>query len=360
MRFFLILFCVFFSSLFPKENRPKQNPDAISPGESAPAPLPSKQTHVFLDGEVLYWKPNQAGMTYCLLEETTTFNFFFAQKNQARQQHADWGLGFRVGVGIDIETIPADITGYWTHFDHTMDSITQTDELIFGTQVFFGNGFTLGGGALEGIIGTPGGPARSRWQCQLDLAEIDFGYWICFNKWFSLHPYLGLEGGWIDQKQTIHYDQFLDTNSNLFFDATITQKNHFEGIGPAFGLDGTFHFGYGFGLMGKLASCFLYGCSRNPTDLHLDGDSSVFPFPDLSVHYKQQHLMPSIRSLVGFNWGKRLQNHFALFFNAAYEVQYFWETWRNQNSFIQNIAVSDAGYGDLMIHGFTGQVQVSF
>lgn len=358
MRFFLILFCVFFSPLFPQENREEKNLDSIFLGE--PPPSPPKETRFFLDGEFLYWKPDQTGMTYCLLEETNTFNFLFAPTNREQQQQADWGIGFRVGAGIDMDMVHADIAGYWTHFQHTMHSITRTDDFIFGTQIFFGNGFSLGGGGLERLVGTPGGPARSHWQFQLDLAEIDFGYWICFNKWFSLHPYLGVEGGWIDQKQIIHYDQFFDTTINTFFNAVITQKNHFEGVGPACGLDGTFHFGSGFGLIGKLAACFLYGSSHSPVDLHISGNSSFSSLPDLSVHYAQHRLMPSVRSQVGFNWEKRSQKRLSLFFSAAYEIQYFWETWRNQNSFIQNIAISDSGYGDLAIHGFTGQVQVSF
>lgn len=300
------------------------------------------------------------GMTYCLLEETSTFSFVLAPENEDRQQRGGWGLGFRVGAGLDIEPLCVDIAGYWTRFHHTMHSATQTDHFILGTQVFFGGDFALGGGALAGILGTPGGPAFSRWQIHLDLAEIDFGYWIRSSRWFSLRPYLGLEGGWINQKQIVQYNQFLATGSNVFFDATITQINNFKGVGPVLGLDGLFSVGCGFGLLGKLAACFLYGRSHNPASLHIDSGATPPPLFDTSILYEQHRLMPALRSQVGFNWEKRLAKYCSLFLNAAYEVQYFWETWRNQNSFIQSIALTDAGYGDLMLHGFTGQVRVSF
>jgi len=323
--------------------------------------LPSKQVSLFVDGEFLYWKPDQVGMTYCLLEETDTFAFILAPTNELRRQESNWGFGFRIGAGVDIEQVHADIAGYWTRFHHGMNSATRTNDLIFGTQVFFGDSISLGGGALVGIVGTPGGAAFSQWQLHLDLAELDFGYWITFSKWFSLHPYLGVEGGWIDQKQIIRYDHFFDTGAAVFFDAVITQKNRFQGVGPLLGFDGTFHMGYGLGLMGKLAGCFLYGSSQNPVFLEVTGT----PFfaassSNLSVSYKQHRLMPNLRAQVGLTWEGKPTERFTLGLNALYEVQCFWEAWRNQSSFIQNLAVSDASYANLMLQGFTGQVQVSF
>ncbi len=311
------------------------------------------QSWFFLDGEVLFWKPNQEAMTYGLVADAITDNIIFGNTNEAVQQESDWGLGFRVGAGYYFAKPSCDLAAYWTRFHHTMHSTTSTNSFILGTQLFFGSFLPIGGGALQA------GPARSNWQLHIDLIELDFGYLLCFDNRFSLHPYIGLEGGWINQKQTIQYDQFLDTGNGVFFDSTINQINNFKGIGPKIGIDGDFLFGHGFGVLGNLAASFLYGSSRNPVKFHIV-DPMTFPISDLAIKYKKNRLIPALQTQLGLNWGKECSKYFAFFISVSYEVQYFWHTWRNEGSAIQNIAVSDAGYSNLTLHGITGQLKLAF
>lgn len=319
-----------------------------------------EKNRFFLDGELLYWKPNQTGMSYCLISNELT-QAILGSTNQDRQQNTKWDLGFRVGAGVRIADVHCDLSAYWTHFHHTVDGATTTNEFILGTQLFLGSFLPIGGGGVAQISGgTPAGSATSQWKLHIDLIECDFGYLICFDERFSLHPYLGVEGGWINQKQTIVYNQFFDPNNLAFFDSTITQTNHFQGIGPKLGVDGDFILGCGFGVMGNLSAMLLYGSSHNPTDYHVVGDPLAFPFSDFSIQFQQHRLLPAAQAQIGLNWGKDCFEYFVLYLNAIYEVQYFWNTWRNQSSAIQSIAVPDAGYGNLMLQGFTGQVQLAF
>ncbi len=318
-------------------------------------------TRVFFDGELLYWKPDQTGMSYCLVSDMLTSSVL-GKKNQDRQQHTDWNAGFRIGSGVRVAKVHCDLSTYWTHFSHTMHGSTSTNNFILGTQLFLGSFVPIGGGGVAQIDpgGRGAGPAHSQWKLHVNLIECDFGYQICFDKRFSLHPYLGIKGGWIDQEQTVHYDQFFDSNNQIFFDSAITLKNNFKGIGPQLGMDGDFIFGHGFGLMGNLSAALLYGSSDNPVTFHVENNPLSFPFSDFSVNYQKDRLIPAVQSQIGLNWGKECFQHFIFYLNAAYEVQYFWNTWRNQGSAIQSIAVPDAGYGNLMLHGFTGQVQLAF
>jgi hypothetical protein len=319
--------------------------------------MQKQESVVTFSGELLYWRPAQSEMTYCILEKTTTFSNVYAAQNSERAQKGDWGLGFRVGGGIEIGTIPIDVTGYWTRFSHTMHASTETDQIIFGSQLFFGgDGLALGGNAVAA------GPARSRWILHVNLVELATGYWMHFNKHFWLRSYVGVEGGWLHQKQIIDYEHFLDTNTNppSFFNATITQKNHFAGIGPLIGLDGQFHFGYGLGLDGKLATSLLYGSEHSPFFLYADPPMSQFPFTNASFKYSLHRILPAVQSRIGLHWFKHCSRRVDLLFRIAYEVQYFWGTWRIQSSGIQTIAAQNMGYGDLSLQGVTGQVQLSF
>jgi len=341
----LILFCLLISSLFSLE----------------------KPGRLFFDGEILYWKPDQEGMTYCLVTDELT-DVILGPNSSERDQHTNWHPGFRVGTGFRFAQQHGDVSVYWTHFQHTMTGFTVTDDLILGTKLFLGDFAPIGlfahlggGGVLRlGASGASGGVASSQWKLRLNLIECDFGFQICFDNRFSLHPYLGVKGGWINQQQLVRYDHFFDPNNNLFFNTTILSKNNFSGVGPELGIDGNFSIGYGFGLMGLFSGAFLYGSADSPVDYHIENDPIVFPFPDFSVDYQQQQFVPAIQAQIGLNWGKECFEYFLFYLNIAYEVQYFWNTWRNQGAAIQSIAVPDSGYGNLMLHGVTGEVQFAF
>ena len=320
-----------------------------------------EETRFFVDGEFLYWKPDQTGMTYCLVSNVLS-SAVLGSNNQDKQQHTNWNAGFRVGSGVRVAKVHCDLAAYWTHFSHTMNGSTSTDNFILGTQLFLGSSIPIGGGGVAQLNpgGIAAGPARSQWKLHVNLIECDFGYQICFNNRFSLHPYLGIKGGWVNQEQIIHYDRFFDLNTQIFFDSTMILKNNFKGLGPQLGLDGDFIFGRGFGLMGNLSAALLCGSSHNPAAFHVENDPLSFPFSDFSINYQKSRLIPVVQSQIGFNWGKECFQHFVFYLNVSYEVQYFWSTWRNQTSVIQNLAIPDAGYGNLMLHGVTGQVQLAF
>ncbi len=67
-----------------------------------------------------------------------------------------------------------------------------------------------------------------------------------------------------------------------------------------------------------------------------------------------------VQMMLGFDWTGSCFSCFDLKIGVFYELQYFWNTWRNQNSYIQNLYVTDAGYSDLMLQGITLKAFVEF
>lgn len=322
---------------------------------SGPCDVKEPHTAVFISGELLYWRPAQDGMTYSL--STNALSLPFGSKNRAHQQRSDWNAGFRVGAGVNLVSTPCDLSVSWTQFHHTMHG-TNSKPNIIATQLLGlsqNNSPFVVGGSDQGA-----GNAHSTWDLDLDLIELIYGYQLCFNKKYQLRPYLGVIGGWINQTQAIHYNNFLDTTNDVLFDANIKQTNDLQGVGPKLGIQGSLSFGYGLGMMGNLGVGFLYGKAHNPVKYHIPNDPIGFPEPNVKIRYQQNRVIPQLQAQAGLTWGTNFVKHFRIDLSALYEVQYFWGTWRNQNSANQNLYTADAGYGNLMMQGGTFQVKFSF
>ena len=308
---------------------------------------------IFVTGEYLYWKPSQGGMPYALSVSSVN-GIPLGAENTEIHQESKWGSGFRIDAGVNMPEASTDLSVSWTHFHHTAHSFND-DPFILGTQLLGpNNSFTLGGS------GSGAGPAASKWNLRLDSVEFNLGYHLISGQRYMLRPYIGVAGTRLNQTQTITYTNFLDTGNAVFLNATIIQKNQFHGFGPKLGIQGDWILGNGFGLMGNLATTFYYGESKNPVEAHVLNDPIGFPLSDYVVHYEKHRVIPAFQGQVGVTWSLVTTNTLSVELSALYEVQYFVGTWRNQSSQIQNLYISDAGFENLMLNGFTGQLTISF
>lgn len=322
-------------------------------GDSSPLGEQKRSARFFLSGDFLYWRPDQGGMVYCLTTDEIV-SLPFGLENKQQHQESRWGPGFRAGAGFIFPPSALDMSAYWTSFHHQASGSTSKSAII-GTQIFAPNdAFPVGGSAFGA------GGAHSRWDLLFDVVELDFGYSARFKDRFVLRPYVGAAGARVDQKQTIKYKRFLDLNSSEFVTATIEQKNDFRGAGPKLGIDGDFCMGWGFGIMGNLSAALFYGWANNPVRFHFNGDSANYTMPSFEIKYDQHKLIPAAAAQAGLSWEKNFGRYFSIFLSASYEVQYFWGTWRNQSSAVQNLYISDAGFSNLMLQGWTGRIKLTF
>lgn len=311
------------------------------------------QNSYSVTAEYLYWHPAQAGMTYGLSVENIVAGPLGA-KNKEIQQKSDWGSGFRLGIGADRCHSPCDLSLIWTSFHHTAHS-SNDDPFILGTQLLGPiNPFTLGGS------GSGAGDAESNWNLGLDILELDAAYQISSCDCYSFRPYLGIAAVRINQTQKIKYNNFLDTTNAVFFNATIKQKNDFQGIGPKLGIQGDVAVGRGFGIIGNLAASFYYGLAKSPVKSHVSNDPVGFPVPDYAVDYKKLRVIPAFQGQIGITWAALCRKCFDIELAAIYEVQCFLGTWRNQSSQIQNLYIADAGHENLTLNGFTGRLSIRY
>lgn len=304
----------------------------------------------FVKGEFLYWKADQDGMTYALsVNELDSFG----SESRALQQSGKWSPAFRLGAGWAPQTGCWDLAVYWTRF-HNKAFTSSSDPFIIGTQLLsISSPFTIGGSGSDAGIPT------SRWDLEFDTIELLAGSDISFNR-MVLHPYLGVIAARINQTQTINYNDFLDTTFAVHFNAEIREVNDFSGVGPKLGLGGRYEMNYGLDLCGDLATSLLYGHSKHPVTTIVLDDPLGFPNPVTVSEYDRDALLPFVQGKVGLTWNAMCVNRFQVKLGVFYEAQYFWNTSRNQNSATQFVYITDAGYGSLMLHGWTLALDVGF
>lgn len=307
--------------------------------------------------EFIYWRPDQAGMNYCFVSNEP--DELIGSKNRGVEQKGDWTPGFRLGAGYQFGESQCDAFAYWTRF-HSSACNRVEGELILATPLL---GAPLKGDQTLVAVGGRGpdtGSVHSHWHLQMDLIEVDLGYRIHFQDRLVLRPYVGVEGGWIHQRQAIKFDDFLsEAPPSVIFDAEVVNKSHFHGVGPKVGLNGDCTLGWGFGLLGRFAATGLCGRASYPVRINLEDDPQAL-FPHVRVKEGRRPVVPLLQGLVGLDWRYPVMEKGELYFMAGYEVLYFWGMWRQQGSLEQEILGGGSAYSNLSLQGLTVQAQFSF
>jgi len=300
--------------------------------------------------EYLYWKPYQTNMSYALAIDALALTPP-APNTTILNMDSSWDSGFRVGVGHTF-CGNIDLGLKYTRF-HSSNSTTASDPIIIATELIGVNpNITVGGTNFGGV-------AISDWHLEFDMLDFDICFPLYNNCGFAFSPYVGVKGGWIHQKQTINYTNFVDMALSETLNGIVTERSKFSGVGPKVGIDSRYAFSNGLSVKGNLAASFLYGNANYPVSQFIEEPIGTV-FADSTVKFKEQKIIPAIQLLVGIDWSTCICDQYLVTLGAGYEVQYFAHTWRNQNSYIQDIYVTDAGYGDLMFQGLTVDLSVNF
>lgn len=303
----------------------------------------------YVDLEYLFWNISQVNMPYVVtVESIDSFSNF-----KEVRQNDHWASGFRLTFG---SCLPCALDTHfsWTRF-HPEFTDRMRNEILIGNQLLAPNTpFIVGGDGF-------GGPASSKWNLNFDTFDWDLGTWIYLRKPFSIYPFLGLKGGMINQTQQITYENFLDTNNDNRVDASITERNDFWGIGPHLGFKSAFQIARNLWLNGDISASLLFGNQRSYTQTNFveTGDVEFPPYSSKFLTHKWRGL-PFLQVCVGINWKGTLCRCYPLILGLGYEGQIFWDVWRTQNSIIQQIYITDAGYSPLTMQGFTAKASICF
>lgn len=300
----------------------------------------------WVDIDYLYWNATQSNMTYAIIFDGDSLGNL-----ETVNQKTAWSSGFRLGAGTCLPCC-GETHISWTRFHNSVKGSSDDSFLIANQLLLPDSGFVIGGSGI-------GGPAASRWNVNFDMFDWDFGFNLYDNCLCSIQPIVGVKGVRIDQNQLITYDNFLDTGSGLFVNALVNQINNSWGIGPKAGFEGAIKLGCRFRLVGSFAASALYGglhtrATTSMTEI-ATSDTTTSKF-----RHQRNRLTPQLAFFIGVDWSTCLCECYPLDVRVGYETQYFWNAWRVQNSVVQNFFITNAGFGDLMLHGLTARLSVGF
>jgi len=200
--------------------------------------------NLFLNTEFLWWVAKEDGLYYAQggymgappTPGTKAFN------GHLHKVKPHFRPGFRIGFGGNMGYDEWDIFLNWTWFQsHARD---DTKGLLL----------TLWGHPdLDGADGASS--AKAKWHLHYNVLDLEMGRSFWVGKHFSLRPFLGVRGAWIDQHLDIHYD-FTTTPVT---EGKIRAESDFEGGGVRTGVDMRFALLGGWSFYSIASASMLYG-----------------------------------------------------------------------------------------------------
>ena len=239
--------------------------------------------NLFVFGEYLFWTANDDGLYFAqtgFQNETLasppdgSINF----KGKLKKVEPDWQSGARIGFGINFPKNGYDIVGLWTWFKNDSHTSARGALIPLWAEPDF-------------VPFAPATHARGTWNLDLNVLDLEWGRSSWFGGHFSLRPFFGLRGAWIDQTLRVNYT-YATTPAIA---STVRSNADFRGGGMRAGLDTRFAFPAGFAIYGLASGSLLYGQLGNGLNITEDG---------LTIAHTHNHLTKGISSVqLGFGLG---------------------------------------------------------
>jgi hypothetical protein len=307
--------------------------------------------------EYLYWEIQEDQLYPVIFSDQTVVNRINENNFELKNQKFEYTSGFRAALGYNFNYEKYNVNLAWTRIHPsttTRYSASGTKELIFIS--FFDQ--------TDADV-SKAGSLVSRWQVNYDILDLELGRTYAVGRRFVLRPDIGLKGGWIHQLQKMKSnDVFLGQPVDEIVQGSVNRRNDFHGIGPLLGIDLRYGLGCHLGLFSVLSGALLYGNFDLKTKFFLsntsnNGVAGLGP-SIVTIKNSGKHLSPTVQILLGGDWSSYFNQTYCVRFGAAYEVQYWWNQMRSDNSITQLLFVNTPAGGDLMIHGLTLQANVDF
>ncbi|MDR3624097.1 MAG: Lpg1974 family pore-forming outer membrane protein [Chlamydiales bacterium] len=230
----------------------------------------------------------------------------------------DWNPGIRLGLNWDMGYDGWDTQFFYTWFcTHGYDQ----DMAPAGGYVassFIGNFFANNSGGT-GLSGPKYQSANIKWSLYFSIFDWELGRNFQVANILTLRPFIGLKGGWINQRIDSNWQNPIDTTPS-FTSAVENLKNDFWGIGPSLGLNTKWDLGSSFHFFGDFSGALLWG-HWTFADLYQNNvpESVTVNLSNING------VAPMTRAFMGFGWQKCWSGS-RICMRLGYEMQF----WLNQ------------------------------
>lgn len=319
----ILPFLVATLSVFGRQNL---YPPFLSEGTKTPS--------LVFSANFLYWTPQIDGLEFALLsspieqsiynEKTQDFEVTRTYETRPIEIKGSWQPGLRVLAGYQFDKQGWDALAFWTHFrNHTTTEVfPKEEERLFFLPSVYGESASIGA-------------AKGTWAFRQNSMDIEAGYRMVLNEFFTARPFGGIKGFLVTSES---YFQYVLSNPAIPF--AILRTDRYLGLGPRLGGNATYEFGRGISLFALASFSLLFGNSTS--DL---GQNTLQSFETVS----------SLQVQLGAGWERNFRNY-------DLGLQALWE----QNTY-SNILQSPYEFssfaemgGDLLLKGFTASCYLNF
>ncbi len=287
--------------------------DAPSFAVNIPNLTPGLQ--ITLEGLLL--QPTNSDLDYATISSLSSadfddFPFFLNTKQDVENVNPHYNFGFRVGLGYTFPDSGNDVQLSWTHFDHSTTDNVGTDP---GDVLRTGLGVPLFNFFDPDVITSNVG-AQSTVKSRLDSIDLDVGQYVNLGTRLQTRFFGGLRFASVRQNVTNQYGAdwfFTDAPGDSFAYGEKDEYNSkFNGVGPRFGVDTSYHISDCFGIAGHVAGALLIGevktnTSNNVFVSHSETDveppfTHEFDFDNDVTVDNSWRVVPVLDAKVGFNY----------------------------------------------------------
>jgi len=214
--------------------------------------------NVWVDVDVLYWKPWEKALVATNRQSSVFFTDDFTQMPVVHP-HFQWDLGYRVSAGYLFSSHCWSVEGSWTHYTSWISQHLSTNGNPFEGM------FPIWSLASDVIPGDYVFESDLKWKISINMLDLQLNRFFALFQCLEINPFLGLRSAWIKQHGDVSYDGgmfligILTPGVSLNGTDFIQMKNNYWGMGPRVGIAPRVMIGKRFGLNAEAAITGLYG-----------------------------------------------------------------------------------------------------
>jgi hypothetical protein len=270
---------------------------------------------LFLFGDALYWQAREGGIPYGMKVNSTLVALGNDYHYDIKEPEFEWNFGFRLGLGYGCKRDGWDFSSTWTRYSSKARDtgiLSSTSGII---PIFANPDFIF-------LFGTASN-AEAHWHLQFNQLDVLMGRSFHVSRFFSMRPFIGPTGIWIDQHYQLEYVRRFVSGTDH-----VKLENVFKGVGLMGGCDLWFGLGRGWSILGKGSASLYAGffdLDRHEHYTNLLGERIPFT-TNQTLHLTA----PTTALSIGFAWDRYFSNQR---YYASFKVLFDYQIFFNQNQF---------------------------
>ncbi len=307
----------------------------MQPAYNAPSRIDVRGSwDLYMTGSFVYWQLSQDNMEVAFNDQLTNTDYTTNNKikGDLARMDFDYKPGFKVGLGINLDQDDWDVFSEYTRIHTSNNASTNGAEIISGTTgpIFptWGHPYVI----QTNVYNT----ASEKWDCHLDVINLDLGRAYYVGTQLTFRPFVGARSVFLTQSVHANYVNTSFTNTTGTFVEIpgvmdVIQRNRSWSVGTRVGVDTNWMLGMGVRLFGNANADVLYTKYKiqNKTHFLVASGADGFATGQTLFHVSKEKV-PALRGHtdleMGFGWGSYFDNNnWHIDLSASYEFQIFFD-----------------------------------